>query len=161
LAIRTLLVDKKILAGVISMPGNIFATTGTSVSVLFIDKSSINKAPVLVDASNLGTNVKEGKNQRTLLSSEDENLIINSFLKKSNVDNFLATPSFREISEKNYSLSAGMYFDVSVSYSNQTPEEFKANHSERVRLLEGLFVESTKVEKEIVKVLKGLSYEEN
>jgi type I restriction enzyme M protein len=161
LAIRTLLVDKKILAGVISMPGNIFATTGTSVSVLFIDKSSINKAPVLVDASNLGTNVKEGKNQRTLLSSEDENLIINSFLKKSNVDNFLATPSFREISEKNYSLSAGMYFDVSVSYSNLTPEEFKANHSERVRLLEGLFVESTKVEKEIVKVLKGLSYEEN
>ncbi len=161
LAIRTLLVDKKILAGVISMPGNIFATTGTSVSVLFIDKSSINKVPVLVDASNLGTNVKEGKNQRTLLSSEDESLIIDSFLKKSNVDNFLATPSFKEISEKNYSLSAGMYFDVSVSYSNQTPEEFKANHSERVRLLEGLFVESSKVEKEIVKVLKGLSYEEN
>ena len=35
--IRKEMIDKKILAGVISMPSNIFATTGTNVSILFIE----------------------------------------------------------------------------------------------------------------------------
>ncbi|NTW20080.1 MAG: N-6 DNA methylase, partial [Nostocales cyanobacterium W4_Combined_metabat2_030] len=39
-AIRTKLVDEKMLAGVVSMPSNIFATTGTNVSILFIDKAN-------------------------------------------------------------------------------------------------------------------------
>ncbi|TOM45668.1 SAM-dependent methyltransferase, partial [Vibrio parahaemolyticus] len=51
--IRQHLVDNKMLAGVISMPSNIFATTGTNVSILFIDDSNKDKV-VLVDASNLG-----------------------------------------------------------------------------------------------------------
>ncbi len=61
--IRQHLVDNQMLAGVVSMPSNIFATTGTNVSILFIDKK--NKGDVvLIDASNLGTKVKEGKNQK-------------------------------------------------------------------------------------------------
>lgn len=68
-AIRQHLVDHQMLAGVVSMPSNIFATTGTNVSILFIDKK--NKGDVvLIDASNLGTKVKEGKNQKTVLSPE-------------------------------------------------------------------------------------------
>ncbi|TVX61935.1 N-6 DNA methylase, partial [Streptococcus pneumoniae] len=70
-AIRQHLVDNQMLAGVVSMPSNIFATTGTNVSILFIDKK--NKGDVvLIDASNLGTKVKEGKNQKTVLSPEEE-----------------------------------------------------------------------------------------
>ncbi len=38
--IRKKLVDEKMLAGVVSMPSNIFANTGTNVSILFIDKSN-------------------------------------------------------------------------------------------------------------------------
>ena len=69
--IRQKLVDEKMLAGVVSMPSNIFATTGTNVSILFIDDS--NKGDVvLVDASNLGQKIKEGKNQKTVLSPEEE-----------------------------------------------------------------------------------------
>ena len=52
------------LAGVVSMPSNIFATTGTNVSVLFLDKEN-KEDVVLIDASKLGENVKEGKNQKT------------------------------------------------------------------------------------------------
>ena len=40
------------LRGVISMPPNIFATTGTSVSILLIDKANKQNV-VLIDASNL------------------------------------------------------------------------------------------------------------
>ena len=38
--IRQKLVKDKMLAGVVTMPSNIFATTGTNVSVLFIDKEN-------------------------------------------------------------------------------------------------------------------------
>ena len=35
--IREKLIDEKMLKGVVSMPSNIFATTGTNVSVIFIE----------------------------------------------------------------------------------------------------------------------------
>ena len=38
--IREKLVEDKMLRGVVSMPSNIFATTGTNVSILFIDKAN-------------------------------------------------------------------------------------------------------------------------
>ena len=67
------------LKGVVSMPSNIFATTGTNVSVLFIDKSNTEGQVLLMDASKLGTKVKDGKNQKTVLSVEEENQIIDTF----------------------------------------------------------------------------------
>jgi type I restriction enzyme M protein len=36
------------------MPSNIFATTGTSVSIIFIDKTKSDDKVMLMDASNLG-----------------------------------------------------------------------------------------------------------
>jgi type I restriction enzyme M protein len=51
------------LAGVVSMLSNIFANTGTNVSILFIDKTN-QEDVVLIDASNLGKKVKEGKKSK-------------------------------------------------------------------------------------------------
>src|SRR6185295_15574250 len=69
--IRERLVEHKMLRGVISMPSNIFATTGTNVSILFLDRANTKGDIVLMDASKLGTTTKEdGKNQKTLLSAE-------------------------------------------------------------------------------------------
>jgi type I restriction enzyme M protein len=70
--IREKLVESKMLRGVVSMPSNIFATTGTNVSILVIDKANTKGDIVLMDASKMGTTVKEGKNQKTLLSPEEE-----------------------------------------------------------------------------------------
>ena len=66
--IREAMIDRKMLRGVVSMPSNIFASTGTNVSVLFLDKEADMEKIVLVDASKLGETVKEGKNQRTVLT---------------------------------------------------------------------------------------------
>jgi type I restriction enzyme M protein len=74
-AIRTKLVDEKMLAGVVSMPSNIFATTGTNVSILFIDKGNKDDV-VLIDASSLGETVKDGKNQKTVSGHRCYNCII-------------------------------------------------------------------------------------
>ena len=156
--IRQYLVDNKMLAGVVSMPSNIFATTGTNVSILFIDAS--NKADVvLIDASNLGTKVKDGKNQKTLLSTEEEDRIIATFNNKQFEDGFAVIASYEQISEKNYSLSAGQYFEVKIAYNNLTPDQFAEKMKEFNNNLKNLFEESSSIELEIKKQLSGLRYE--
>ena len=67
---------------------------------------------ILVDASNLGTKVKEGKNQKTVLSDEEENDIIQTFNQKEAKDNFSVLVSYEDLKAKSYSLSAGQYFEV-------------------------------------------------
>lgn len=156
--IRQKLVDNKMLAGVVSMPSNIFATTGTNVSILFIDDS--NKGDVvLLDASGLGQKVKDGKNQKTVLSPDEEDRIINTFNAKKAVEDFSVAVSYADIKAKNYSLSAGQYFDVKIEYVDITPEEFQAKMKGYTDTLDNLFAESKSLESEIKKQLAGLRYE--
>lgn len=157
--IREKLVEEKMLRGVVSMPSNIFATTGTNVSVLFLDKANTKGDIVLMDASKLGTTVKEGKNQKTLLSTDEEDLIIKTFNNHKAVEDFTVVVSYEQIKEKNYSLSAGQYFDVKIEYTDITPEEFEEKMNGYKSNLDRLFGESRELEKEIKKQLAGLSYE--
>lgn len=158
LKIRKHLIDNKMLAGVVSMPSNIFATTGTNVSILFIDASNKDDV-VLVDASNLGTKVKEGKNQKTVLSVQEEQQIINVFNNTKSVDDLSVVVSYEDIASKNYSLSAGQYFDVKVEYVDITAEEFKQKMESFSSNLNSLFTQSKALETQIEDQLKGLSYE--
>ncbi len=107
--IRKKIIDAKILRGVITMPSNIFATTGTNVSVLFLDKSKKNESIVIVDASNLGTTVKEGKNQKTLLSRQEEETIVSTFNNQIEVEEFSFLIPVSLLIKKNYSLSPMQY----------------------------------------------------
>lgn len=155
--IREKMVEDNMLAGVVSMPSNIFATTGTNVSVIFLDKQ--NKGDViLIDASNLGTTVKEGKNQKTLLSTEEEDKIIDTFNKKEAIEDFSVVVSYDEIKAKNYSLSAGQYFEVKIDYVDITHEEFTEKLKGFEENLTGLFAESKVLEIEIENNLEGLRY---
>lgn len=156
--IREKIVDSKMLAGVVSMPSNIFATTGTNVSIVFLDAA--NKGDVvLVDASNLGTTVKEGKNQKTLLSPMEEKQIIETFIAKEGKEDFSVVVSYDEIKAKNYSLSAGQYFEVKIEYIDITAEEFETKMNVFESNLNKLFVESEVLEKEILGNFKSLRYE--
>lgn len=157
--IREKLVEQKMLRGVISMPSNIFATTGTNVSILFIDNENKKGDIVLMDASKLGTTVKDGKNQKTLLSSEEEQKIINTFNRHEAVEDFTVVVSYEQIAEKNYSFSAGQYFEVKIEYNDITPEEFASKIEGFKANLDTLFAESKNLEKEIQKQLNGLKYE--
>jgi type I restriction enzyme M protein len=156
--IREKLVAEKMLRGVVSMPSNIFATTGTNVSVLFLDKANTKGDIVLMDASKLGTTVKEGKNQKTLLSHEEEELIISTFNNHKAVEDFTVVVSYEQIKEKIYSLSAGQYFDVKIEYTDIMPEEFEQKMAGYRKNLEQLFGESRELEKEIQRQLAGLAY---
>ncbi|MBD2795767.1 SAM-dependent DNA methyltransferase [Xenorhabdus sp. 18] len=156
--IRQHLVDNKMLAGVISMPSNIFAATGTNVSILFIDASNKDKV-VLIDASNLGEKVKDGKNQKTVLTPEEEQQIIDVFNNKWTEDDFSVVVGYDEIAAKNYSLSAGQYFDVKIEYVDITPKQFAEKMQAFTNNLDNMFNQSRELETEIKKQLAGLKYE--
>ncbi|RAY67233.1 SAM-dependent DNA methyltransferase [Enterobacter hormaechei] len=156
--IREHLVKNKMLAGVVSMPSNIFATTGTNVSILFIDASNKEKV-VLIDASNLGEKVKDGKNQKTVLTEEEEQRICEVFNNKWSEEDFSVVVSYDEITAKNYSFSAGQYFDVKIEYTDMTPEQFAARMKGFTESLESMFSHSRELEVEIKKQMAGLKYE--
>ncbi len=157
--IREKMVEDKMLRGVISMPSNIFATTGTNVSILFLDNANKKGDIVLMDASKLGTTVKDGKNQKTLLSTEEENRIISTFNKHEAIEDFTVVVSYEQLKEKNYSFSAGQYFEVKIEYTEITPKEFSKKMDSYKANLDTMFVEAKKLEKEIQKQLNELKYE--
>lgn len=155
--IRKHLIDNHFLGGVVSMPSNIFANTGTNVSVVFIDKSGIEK-PVLIDASKLGETIKDNGNQKTKLRPEEIRLIVKTFRGKEAVDDFSVTPSFEEIAEKGYSFSAGQYFDIKIDYVDITEEEFNKRMAGYKAELTDQFEESHRLEAEIMKQLDSLKF---
>lgn len=157
--IRERLVEQKMLRGVVSMPSNIFATTGTNVSILFIDNANKKGDIVLMDASKLGTTVKDGKNQKTLLSPKEEQKIIQTFNNHEAIEDFTVVVSYEQIKEKNYSFSAGQYFEVKIEYTEITPAEFETKINGFKTNLDSLFADSKSLEKEIQKQLNGLKYE--
>lgn len=157
--IREQMVERKMLRGVVSMPSNIFATTGTNVSILFLDKENTKGDIVLMDASKLGTTVKEGKNQKTLLSPEEEDTIIDIFNKHEAKEDFSVVVSYDDIKVKNYSLSAGQYFEVKIEYTDISPKEFEDKMKSFESNLSALFSESKKLEADIKFQLNTLKYE--
>ncbi len=118
-------VDKHIVYGCVSMPSNVFATTGTNVSVLFFDNSRKADKVVLIDASKLGEEYKDGNNQRKRLRDFEIQKIVDTFLDKKAEDCFSVVVSHDEIKAKGYTLSAGQYFDVKIEYVPITADEFK------------------------------------
>lgn len=158
LKIRKYLVDNKYLKGVISMPSNIFANTGTNVSVVLMDKAGVNN-PVFIDASKLGDETKEGKNKKTVLKTADVDKIVSTFHDAKAVDEFSVLPSIDDIKSKNYSFSAGQYFEVKIEHVDITEDEFYQKIKEYTETLDSLFAESKELEVNIKSVLENLKYE--
>lgn len=156
--IRQKLVDENMLSGVVSMPSNIFATTGTNVSVIFLDKGNASGDAVLMDASKLGTTVKEGKNQKTFLSEDEENLIISTFRNRKSATDLSVVVRLDEIKQRNYSFSPGQYFEIKTSSHTISKEEYEETIEGYQDNLRKLFSESTKLQAEIDKSLKALKY---
>lgn len=153
--IREKMVASKMLAGVVSMPSNIFANTGTNVSIVFLDRENKEEV-VLIDASNLGVTVKEDKNQKTVLQREEEERIIDVFNQKRAEEDFSVVVSYDDIKAKNYSLSAGQYFEVKIEYVDITHDEFEAKLKGFEERLKGMFEAGHTLEEEIKNTLNYL-----
>lgn len=157
--IRQTIINNKWLKGVISFPSNIFANTGTNVSVLFIDKSNKDGEIILIDASNLGTKIKDGKNQRTILSAEEIDLIQNTFIEQKSEEDFSVKVTYKDIESKNFSFSAGQYFKVKVEHIDIDAQEFENRINEYKESIESRLERSKELDKKIIELIGGLSYE--
>ncbi|WP_296095294.1 class I SAM-dependent DNA methyltransferase [Alloprevotella tannerae] len=155
------IVDERLVYGCVSMPSNVFANTGTNVSVLFFDKSASADKVVLIDASKLGEEYKEGNNQKKRLRDFEVEQIVTTFRESKSVDDFSVCVSYDEIKEKGYSLSAGQYFDIKIEYVDITEEEFNARMSSFRQTLTEQFAESHRLENEIMRQLDNLIFNEN
>lgn len=154
------IVDERWIYGCVSMPSNVFATTGTNVSVLFFDKSGNNDKVILIDASKLGEEYKEGNNQKRRLRPFEVDQIVNTFQNKESVDDFSVAVTYDEIKEKGYSLSAGQYFDIKIDYVDITEEEFNQRMANYKQTLTEQFAESHRLEDEIMAQFEALKFNE-
>lgn len=153
------LVEDHIVYGAISMPSNVFANTGTNVSVLFFDNSRKTDKVVLIDASKLGEEYKDGNNQKRRLRDFEIDKVVDTFLNKEAVDDFSVAVTYDEIKEKKYSLAAGQYFDVKIEYVELSQDEFNARMSAYAEKLQEYFAEGDKLKTEIMEQLKKVKYE--
>lgn len=159
-SIREYIIKERMLRGVISMPSNIFATTGTNVSILFLDRANKDGKVLLMDASKLGHKEKvDGKNQRTVLEPEEIQDIIGTFINGEEKDDFSVLVDYEQIEQKKLSFSAGQYFEVKIEYVELTPEEFEAKMNDYTVELQNLFAEGNKLQQEILEQLKKVRYE--
>ena len=154
------MIDEKMLRGVTSMPSNIFANTGTNVSIVFLDKSKEYEGALLMDASKLGVKERiDKKNQRTYLTDDEIGRIVNVFNDRNEESDFSVLAPYEDIEEKKYSFSAGQYFEVKIEYVEMTPEEFEAEFERRMNKLSELFSEGNRLQAEIDLKLKEVRFE--
>ena len=158
LKIRKHLVDEHILRGVISMPSNIFANTGTNVSVVFIDKTKKWDTVSLVDASKLGTDTKIGGLKKTVLSEADVRKIVETLRENKPVEDFSVSIPYNDFEAKGYSFSAGDYFNVRINYINITDDEFKASLDAHKKSLTKLFEDGRGLEERIIESIDSLKF---
>ena len=158
-SIRELLVEKKWLRGVITMPSSIFATTGTNVALMFIDKGNTSDEVMLVDASGLGEKYKDGNVQRTTLMPEEIELIKKTFKRREKVEDFSTLATFEDIKKKDYSFAPAQYFDIKIEYVDISEEEFEGIMKAHKEKLSMLFKEGKELEELIVGKIEDLFYE--
>lgn len=147
--IRQKLIDENMLTGVIHMPSNIFATTGTSVSIIFIDQTKTNEKIMLMDASNLGTKTRLDDGQRTLLSQDEIKKITSYFKGRKEEPEFSVVVSNAEVRENGYSVQTGLYVELK-------PEELGFDIDQRMETLKRELVTHFEQSDELTKKIKAL-----
>ena len=153
------IIDNHIVYGCISMPPNVFANTGTNVSVLFFDNSKTTDKVVLIDASKMGEEYQDGNNKKRRLVQEEIDTIVDVFLNKKVVDELSVCVSYDEIIEKKYSLNAGQYFDIKIDYVDITQDEFNAKMDAYKQNLQKMFADGDTLQAEIMEQLGKVKYE--
>lgn len=153
------IVDDRTVYGCVSMPSNVFANTGTNVSVLFFDKAATADKVILIDASKLGEEYKDANGlKKVRLTDSEIDKIVTAFRDKQPIDDFSVAVTYNEIKEKGYSLSAGQYFDIKIDYVDISEDEYNRRMTEYKSTLADQFTESHRLEEEIMRQLDSLKF---
>ena len=106
--IRKILLDNGAIDTVIGLPANIFYNTSIPTTVIILKKNRSTKDVLFIDASQ---EFEKGRNQN-YLKSEHIDRIVDTYVKREDVEKYAHVASFEEIVENDYNLNIPRYVDT-------------------------------------------------
>lgn len=148
--IRKKLLEDGSIYAVIGMPANLFFGTSIPTTVIILKKNRIGRDVLFVDASK--EFIKE-KNQNKL-TKENIEKVLNTYLKREDVEKYAHIASFKEIKENDFNLNIPRYVDT---FEEEEPIDIEEVSKELVNLNK----EIEKTEKEFLSMLDELAVNED
>lgn len=165
--IRKNIVDADLVECIVSMPAQLFYTTGIPVSLWFLAKNKKQKNKTLfIDARKMGTMVTRKLRELSDGSDNPEDNDIGKIADTYNayvegtledVKGFCAVVSTEEIAKQDYILTPGRY--VGIEEQEDDGEPFEEKMGRLTSELGELFMESHRLEDEICSKLAAIGYE--
>lgn len=125
--IRQKLIDENLLDAVIGLPANLFFGTGIPACILVFKKNRQHKDILFIDASN---EFEKSKNQNSL-TEEHINKILETYLKRQEVEKYAHIATLDEIKENEYNLNIPRYVDT---FEEETPIDLDATKANIAKL---------------------------
>lgn len=107
-AIRRKLIEKIYIDAIIGLPANAFYGTSIPVAVLVFKKNKEKRDILFIDASK--DFVKEGN--KNYITDESIDKIVNTFIKREDIDKYSYLADFNEIEENDFNLNIPRYVDT-------------------------------------------------
>ncbi|MBT2830897.1 type I restriction-modification system subunit M [Staphylococcus coagulans] len=146
---KYLIEEKNYLDAIIGLPANLFFGTSIPTAILVFKKCREKDENVLfIDASQ---SFEKGKNQNHL-SDEDVNKIVETYLKREDIEKYSHVVTLDEIKENDYNLNIPRYVDT---FEEEEPVDLEAVQQE----IKAVDEEIASLEKEIAGYLKQLGVE--
>lgn len=169
--IRKNIVEADLVEGIVSLPSQLFYSTGIPVCLWFLSKNKEQKGKTLfIDARNMGTMVTRKLRELTspptpeggVEDTSDITRIARTFEKfqagvLEDEKGFCAVVSTEDIAKQDYILTPGRY--VGIAEDNSDTEPFEEKMERLTKSLSSLFAESRAQEEEIKKQLKSIGWE--
>ncbi len=158
--IRQAIVDADLVEGIVSLPPQLFYSVTIPVTLWFFNRNKDQKGKTLfINATSMGHMVDR---THRAFSDEDIARIADTFEKFragkfKKEEGFSAVATTKEIGEKKYKLTPGLYAGGKVAEEDTEP--FDAKMKRLTGELKELFGESTRLESLIRKNLKSIGYE--
>ncbi len=155
--IRQAIVEDGIVEGVIAMPDRLFYSTGIPVCLWIINKQKSDKT-LFIDARNMGTMVNRRLRDFT---AEDISKVSKTFDdfragKLEDIPGYCAVATTEEIAKQDFILTPGRY--VGIPETQEDSEPFDQKMSRLTSELKDMFVESNKLQDEILNILDDDNY---
>ena len=167
--IRKNIIEADLVECIVSMPAQLFYTTGIPVSLWFLAKNKKQKNKTLfIDARKMGTMVTRKLRESSDGSDDQENNDIGKIADTYNayidgtledVKGFCAVVSTEEIAKQDYILTPGRY--VGIEEQEDDGEPFEEKMGRLTKELGELFKESHTLENEICNKLAAIGFEIN
>jgi type I restriction enzyme M protein len=163
--IRKNMINADVVECIVSLPGQLFYTTGIPVSLWILRKGkadSVKGKILFIDARNLGHMVD--RKVRELSDGEGSDIekissTYHNWLRNNNyedVKGFCKSATIEEVAEQDYILTPGRY--VGIAEQEEDGEPFDEKMSRLTSELYELFEESHKLEEDICKNLSTIGY---